>query len=85
MVGGGDTALDVMSEAKYNNEISCSVLTIALPRGDLDLPFPGLKVRYMKRLLVALALILVASVVASLYPALRASRTPATELSRENL
>ena len=31
------------------------------------------------------ATILVASVLASLYPALRASRTPATELSRENL
>ncbi len=31
------------------------------------------------------ATIVVASVLASLYPALRASRTPATELSRENL
>jgi putative ABC transport system permease protein len=29
--------------------------------------------------------ILIASALASLYPALRASRTPATELSRENL
>jgi putative ABC transport system permease protein len=31
------------------------------------------------------ATIVLASVLASLYPALRASRTPATELSRENL
>ncbi len=36
-------------------------------------------------LLEGAALILAASVLASLYPALRASRTPATELTRENL
>ena len=45
----------------------------------------GLGVAPWAALIEQAATILMASALASLYPALRASRTPATELSRENL